>query len=264
MNIGCFAEEMVKNQSFSFSSFEEAKAKVEMYDKFIEYDRITLVIYEHNLSIEEFKIFIRKLHCLWKEKRINKEEKKRRKEYITLFYYIQKNIHLMSAKIHKEERPDFVLTLDDGSRWGIEETELTTPSDKVLDAIMRDFSGTELCEEEIKMKAEKKHGAKANNYYIKKYGKTLVVGAGMFSIKPRKELFSQKILRKNEKYKDIIDTFDKFIILCDATNGIEVISQQDAEDIFDIISEKAPLKNVEISIVTSVYDSINCFSRNML
>ena len=263
VNIKYFAEEMIKKQSFLCSSFAEAKDIIKISDKFIEYDRITLIDYSHNLCADEYKLFLRELCRLGKEKNVSREEEKMLKEYYALFYYVQNN-SLMATKIQKETRPDFVLTLENGSRWGIEETELTTPNDKVLGAIMRDFSGTKLTEEEIKRRAIEKHGEKANNYQIRKYGKTLTIGSGMFSINSRKELFAQKILTKYIKYKGMIDEFDKFVILCDAIQGYEVTSQQDVEDIFDLIYDKISHENVEISILAFVDNKIACFTKKML
>ena len=76
------AKEIVASQSFDFCSFTESKNKTSLKEFNCIYDRLTLLIYEHDFS-NESQILLYKNIAELAEKQFNKEDLKQRKELIS-------------------------------------------------------------------------------------------------------------------------------------------------------------------------------------
>lgn len=232
------AQKILKSQSFSFSTFAEAKKALYLKCssekiKYV-YDRLSLCVYRHNLSGKDFSILSSALSTGFHER--DSEQQKRRLEYGTLFHYYQFHKEFKNAEIAMNLHPDFVLTINNRN-IGIEITELTTPKDKVLARIATENFGKGLRAQVIHKNATAKHGIKANYYEYMQVGDTVAVGIGSFDVNRKKELFAEQIFGKYKKYAEVSKQYDDFIILCNAQHGICITSRYDAEDVFNQVAE---------------------------
>ena len=65
----------------------------------------------------------------------------------------------------------------------------------------------------------------------------------------RRISFKNQILKKYQKYKDRIENYDEFIILCDARRGIDITEDYEIEEIFDSVDSVEHIKNVTVIIL---------------
>jgi hypothetical protein len=244
------AQDVVARQSFEHTSFIEAKDcvchKNICRNKYIVYDRLSFWVYEHNLSSTEFYQFGKELKSLYIPP--TNEYDKCRLEYGVLFrYYHFFNPTFANYNITKNERPDFILRNGKYS-IGIEVTQLTTPYEQVMGKISS-LSENGISADELKMQAENKHGRKAEKYRYYEIGDSASVGTETLRPDTIREMFVAQIIEKYEKYKNEIQNFDKFIILCDANQGITLTSEEEADEIHNMLNLKLFNKSFRVAIL---------------
>lgn len=254
------AKEMVASQSFDFCNFAESKNKILSKKFYCVYDRLTLLIYEHNFSNESQRLLYKKIVELV-EKKFCREDLKQRKELISLYNFIKCNSKYAGYKFRKELRPDFIL-VNDKEKVGVEITELTTQSDKIMDVIMKECSNKGLSEDQIRGQMKKRHGNEADNFDLTMFNDKMAIGGPIKNIAKIKNDFAEQILKKYNKYKNSICNFDDFIILCDARLGMEIICKGDAEEIFNLIKCNCKIKGVTVSIIYMDNNSDNICCSN--
>ena len=232
--IGKIAEDYINSQSFGYSSFSEAKYTLSFglfVRKFIVFDRLSLCIYEHNLSHDEYELFCKERNRLYIPR--NNDYDKCRIEYGILFHYLICKPTLADYIVTKTERPDFELKKGEHS-IGIEITQLTTPYEKVMDRIVS-MSGKGISVDELKTKAEARHGKKANDYNYHNINGTSVVGTKTLRPDNIREMFVQQILNKYGLYETKIEEYNDFVILCNAQQGITITEAWEADEIHDML-----------------------------
>lgn len=253
--IDTLASEILQSHSFNFQTFAEAKHTISLDNRSIHYtyDRLSLTVYSHSLTKDEYSYLGRKLRNDYAEL-FSREDEKQRKEYGVLLSFVSLNNNFADFSIQKEVRPDFVLS--GHQRIGIEVTEFTTQTDSVMATICNQNFGKGLSAEAIENNAVRKHGQKAKNYYFHNIEGTVAIGAGLQDINHNKAIYAEEIITKYNKYKSEFDKFDEFIILCDARMTLGVTSQWDAKDVVDIAKEKCELQNCTICIL--YFDTLCC------
>ncbi len=254
-----FAQDYTDSQSFEFPSFTEAKYKlfhrIGLCKKYITFDRLSLCIYKHNLSNNEYQQFCKEVTCKYNPE--NKEHKKRRVEYGRLFHYLWCESKLDKYSIHKQERPDFVLNIEDHS-VGVEITELTTPYEKVMEKISS-IPTSDTSVDELKLKAKKRHGQKVNDYSYYEINDSVSVGTKTLDLTEIKKLFISHIIEKYNKYEKDIDSFDNFIILCDAQHGITITSKDDINNLLEGLLDYSYNKKFCVAILWIDFNNrLNC------
>lgn len=232
------AEEIIKQQSFRYKTFDEAKTLIEMDNKTCEFDRLSLRIYSHNLSTEEYRVLCKQMR-LKHDLAFSREDQKAISEYGILLDYLQLKSSYSGMEISKQIRPDFHLR-GASSYIGIEVTELTTPEDSVLKSISKQNFGIGLTAKEIQENAIKKHGKKAKEYSYYDLGNTTAIGSGVFDCFYKKSKYAAEIIKKYDLYRDMVNCFDRFIILCDAREPVSVTHKIDSDEIIQIVKSKIP------------------------
>ena len=253
--IDTLAAEILQNHSFNFQTFAEAEHTISLGNGTIHYtyDRLSLTVYSHSLTKDEYSYLGRKLRTDY-TKLFSKEDEKQRKEYGVLQLFVSLNNNFADFSIQKEVRPDFVLS--GHQRIGIEVTEFTTQTDSVMATICNQNFGKGLSAKTIENNAVKKHGQKAKNYYFHDIKGTVAIGAGLQDINHNKAIYVEEIITKYEKYKSEFSKYDEFIILCDARMTLGVTSQWDAKDVVDMAKEKCELQNCTLCIL--YFDNLCC------
>lgn len=249
------SERILQEQSFDFQTFAEAKKTISMDEGAIQYtyDRLSLTVYNHSLTKEEYSYLRRKLRSAC-ELCFNREDQKQLREYGVLLSFISLKSDLLDYSIQKEVRPDFVLSGQ--KKIGVEVTEFTTQTDSVLAAICNQNFGKGLSAEAIETNALRKHGEKAKKYYYHDIKGTVAVGAGLQDVNLNKEIYSDEVITKYEKYKNEFHRYDQFIILCDARMVLGVTSKWDAKDVVDIAKRKSNINNCTVCILYC--DNLSC------
>lgn len=230
LNIICsLAKQMVDNQSFSFGSFQDAKAKVEHKYRnnslYIEYDRLSLYIYHHNLTARQYHELGIQLSNLFSYRTI--EDKKTRIEYLILFQYLKFHPEYMLAHIAKSLHPDFTLDLD-GQTVGIEVTRLEKAADNIMSKIISKRNKPGMKANEVLAAAFKDHGEKIKEYEVFEIAENVLAIHHIESMLISNDEFVKRIGDKIEKYRNLAYSFDRFIILCNAQVGITITSEADA------------------------------------
>ncbi len=256
------AKQLVNSQSFGYKTFEEAKGKISVSDYWCIYDKMTLLIYEHNIPSYLRKDFCENFKTSLFNK-LSKEEKKQRKELVSLYHFIERNEKYKKYEIEKCKRPDFVLKKND-KKVGIEVTELIMPDDKLVNAIMDDYTGTSRSTEEIKSEIQRKHGKKVEQFSVYNLFGTMAVSGPVKNVGVNKDRFVYKVVEKYNKYKNDIADYDEFIILCDERGVVvEITDDSDIEDIIESIKDLGIIKGVTISFIyTKNYDN-NVYCKNV-
>lgn len=232
------AEKIIKQQSFQYKTFDEARTVLEMDGRMCEFDRLSLRIYSHNLLSNEYNVLCKQMR-LKHDSKFSREDQKAISEYGILLDYLQLKSMYSSMEISKQIRPDFHLR-DASSHIGIEVTELTTEEDSVLKSIAKQNFGIGLTAKEIQENAIKKHGEKAKKYYYYDLGDTTAIGSGIFDCFNKKEKYAAEIIKKCNLYRDMFNYFNLFIILCDAREPVSVTHEIDSDEIIQIVKGKAP------------------------
>lgn len=231
------ANELIASQSFDFPSFAEAKTElnfsIDGVSHQICYDRLSLHFYRYDLSIRDF-FTLGKLLELWLQEHSN-EDRKKREEYGILLRYTLCFPELAEAKIQKREQPDFVLTYPNEKTIGIEVTRFIRAMDNIVNQILRKYSDSKLSLPEIDRLIKKEHGQKASNIKVKRF-----VGNALWCYDQSGFLLSNKPFietanKKLKKYHEIANDFDDFILLCDATQGINITTNWNADDLMQEI-----------------------------
>ena len=101
----------------------------------------------------------------------------------------------------KIERPDFVL--GNSGEIGIEVTRLTTESESVMRRISKENFGKGRTAADIRENAKKVHGGKAENYSYFDLGEAVAVGESLVDLSERYKMYSERIVNKYHKYKEI-------------------------------------------------------------
>lgn len=187
-----------------------------------------------------------------------KEQQKEKDERSILDKFLLIHPGYSQAEISKKEHPDFVLTMPSGKQVGIEVTRFITETDKVIQKIVGQYSESEQDVADINKAAVQDHGAKAELYTYRKLAGRTAIGPGPFLIRTRKEEFASRIIEKYEKYKSKMDSYDQFIILCDARDGLIVTDEEDAKEIIEMALQKKVFpKSFKIAILYSAFGNVD-------
>ena len=129
--VDTLASMILQNHSFSFQTFAEAKHTISLDNGAIHYtyDRLSLTVYNHSLTKDEYSYLGRKLRTDYTTL-FSREDEKQRKEYGVLLLFVSLNDNFSEFSIKKEVRPDFVLF--GHQRIGVEVTEFTTQDDSIM------------------------------------------------------------------------------------------------------------------------------------
>jgi len=257
--ISKLATQMITTQNFSFESFSKAVAAVKHpYRKKtleITYDRLSLFIYSHNLTARQYHELGKKLSS-W-ETSHNSEDQKKRIEYGILFQYALLHPEYQQAHILKSIRPDFVVELN-GKTIGIEITRLEKESDNIMSKIISIHNKPGMKANEILAIAFNKHGEKTKEYEILELEEDVFAIHHIESMLISDDEFIDQIDRKIEKYKAMVPSYDKFILLCSAQKGITVTSESNAVNLINSVLEKNPgVMNIAV-LYLSAQNILHC------
>lgn len=225
-------------QSFEYQSFVSAKKICEYEGFVICFDALSLVIYNHNLSKDDFRdlcICLKELSLL----KLSGENQKKRREYSHLLQFSLINPELFGGMlITKCNRPDFELG-DQNEKIGIELYEMTDRDDSVLARITNDYFGKGYTAEEIRLLAKKKHGNKAEMYSFHNLNDTVGIASPSFNVDSKKLYYAKKLVDKYNLYNDKFEQYKKFIILA-YSESINVCSGADADDVVNLAKGLKP------------------------
>ncbi len=234
-NLEAFAKAIVANQTFDLCTWEDAVACMYLTDNYVLYNRITLCTmgstltkadHDHLLGCMKREIMARGIYN-------KKGDYKKRKEYISLFSYMELRKELKEYKFEKHERPDFELSY--GTKTiGIEITSFTTQSEEIGGKIFR-YSGDDVTK--MQKYASKEHRTFAANCRFVTLGGP-AIQYPVENITNAYCSFRDQLIEKIHKYCDEeINHYDEFIILCDATTQAFIGERSDVEDILHAIPE---------------------------
>lgn len=234
------ANMIFSQQSFDYETFEKAKATQKTGRLNCEFDRMTLHIYSHNLTADEYELLQNLLRA--KLCGLNRENQKKISEYDALLAYLQDKTDYIGFAIQKCVQPDFCLS-NGIVNIGIEITQFTTEQESVQMAIARQNFGRGKRAKEIQENARKTHGAKANKYKYFDVDGTAVIQSRLFDCSSRKDMYADEIKRKYDIYNAQFDHFNQFIVLCDGRLAPCLADKKDSDDIIKIAKEKMPSSN---------------------
>lgn len=237
LKIEQIADKMLTMHSFDFSSFKDAKETVSSQGGQCCFDKLSLCIYSHNLNSDEYFELGRILDSKY-GKQFHKEDQKARREYATLFHLMETHEYYANMKITKKTRPDFELS--GCKRIGIEVTRLTTDQDQVLATISRQNFGQGLSVEEIRKRAIKDHGSKADNYKYLDLDGTIAVGIESFDVSERHQQYADEIVKKYNLYKGQFHLYDEFAVLCDGQESTCLTTEKDSEAVLTLAKNRIP------------------------
>lgn len=244
------ASKIIEQHSFQFSSFPAAKSVITIPGTNpVEYifDRLSLCIYSHNLDRESYCYLGKQLTKQF-EIKYCREDLKRRYEYGVLFHFMSACPEYLSMKITKKDRPDFCLS--ENCSIGIEITELTTETDSVMQTIVKQNFGKRKSAAEVKQNAISRHGAKAKAYSYYDFGNTVAIDTGTFDVSVKKRVYVAEVIKKCTSYKNMISSYDQFIILCDAQHTICVNDKYDSDEIANIVRmEVSSIQGITLCIL---------------
>lgn len=234
------ANKILALHSFKFDSFSLAKDTIFIKSNPpIEYifDCLSLCVYTHNMD-EESYLYLGKLLTEKFETTQNREDCKRREEYAIIFHFMAACPEYRDMKVSKKERPDFILSGE--KNIGIEITELTTPRDSILHSIVKQNSEQGKAAAQIRLEATKKHGQKATSYEYYDLSRGIAIASVVSNFYEKKKIFAEIIFKKYRLYEEKLNSFDEFIILCNAQKTIYVTGRNDSDDIVEIICQTHP------------------------
>lgn len=240
-----FVDEYYRSLSFKFDTFEEAESELEYGKYSIKYDRFSLCCYSHSFPMDLWKAFSKRINDKYKV--CKKEVKKTRAEYGILLAYAEQNKELLTAKITKEERPDFII-FQENKRKGIEITELAMPTDKVLAKILNENNNCKVDPIKIRDMARAKHGNKALCYGYHNINGTLAMSTKLINFEMRKKIYADSIIKKYNKYINEFCEFDEFIILCFLSDPL-INDANEVEEIMDMFIPNKKYGNLKVSIL---------------
>lgn len=241
----------LSHDSFSID-FEESKleinARVEKKKINILFDRLTGNIYSHNLSRKNHSYVKNNLYHKYRQTK-GKLNRKTKEECDVLFNFIQLYLddQFEIDTIKKEHRPDFVLA-SKGQKIGIEVTELGDEVWKNYTLICQKTIGKGYTIDRIKKHAFSKHKTFANKYgYYNRKGNRVIA----YSADKEEAIkhYVDQIKRKYKKYLEMLDEFDRFIILCDG-RMLSFLDKDYIEEIRQkLISECPNISKFEVCIL---------------
>ena len=237
LDIERLARDIVAQQSFSFSSFAEAKCTIKQDAYYCTFDRLSLQTYTHNMPRESFSKVSQLVHKMFSTSR-HIEDNKKLAEYCTLFSYAQLINNAEHFVLKKEEHPDFVLCAP--KKIGIEITVFTRELHSVLARIANEALGQGKNVVEVKQHALSRHKGKANNYAYYDLDGSPAVGVPLYNIKDDFAAFAKIIIKKYHLYKDQFSNYDEFILLCDARARVSVSNETDIQDIVALAQQQQP------------------------
>lgn len=241
---------ILNTHHYNYKSFEEAKIcyKTENGHVII-YDAMSLFVYYHSMDKQLYLEFNNELNKQY-HSNFDDEDKKKQKEYEILLLFFGIHREFENSMLMHITRPDFDVIVKTGESLGIEVTQLILEEDSVQNAIMRECFGRNLSAEEIRTAAIKKHGSKAKKYQYSELGGTACITSPLKTDLPEYKMYAQKIVLKLEKYRNIKDTYDRFIVLCDGRHPIFISSKYDTEQIIKEIKMRHPEKyGAEVAII---------------
>ncbi len=156
--------------------------------------------------------------------------------------------------------------MNENQRIGVEVTEFILPLDKIAYSIMDDIDRNNCSKEELKEITHKKHGKKAEKYEIYDITGKLSVMAPLRDINKSRDSFANKLIEKYHKYKDVIENFDAFIILCDGRNDVIEISEEiELKELVKITAEANAIKGIKVSFLYKKNgdSTVSCFNVNL-
>ena len=262
--ISSLADKMVKGQSFDFKSFNDAKETiVDIYEDkelYIIYDRLSLLIYSHNLTPHQFRMLDMPLKTWLKSH--NNEDQKLRIEYGILLQYALLFPEYQHAQITKSLQPDFIVTLG-GKTIGIEVTRLEKETDSVMSKILFDIYKPGMKPNEVMDLAFKKHGYKALEYEVTEAQKDVLAIQHIDNMLITNEAFVDIIGKKITKYRDKALEFDEFLILCNAQHGITITSASNANNLLNDTFKVYSKPNMNIAVLfLSQNNTLECVEYN--
>lgn len=231
------AKTVASLQSFEYDTFDAARETVNIDGAEYVFDKLSLCGYTHNLNARDYHTFGKYL-CQFLEEDRSSDDMKAREEYAVLFDLSSHYKELRSTKILKTERPDFVL--GNSGEIGIEVTRLTTESESVIQKISKENFGKGHTAADIRENAKKVHGGKAKNYSYFDLGETVVVGESLIDLSERYKTYSEIIVNKYCKYKELFCKYKKFIVLCNAVSLAWLTSKEVSEEILALAKEVEP------------------------
>ena len=234
------ANQVLEQQSFKIPSFREAKTTISVQKYYCTFDRISLCVYSHNLSSEEYYAFGNILTQKF-EANHSREEQKTRTEYGVLFHLIILQNIYTDFIITKQERPDFILNGNKNEKIGIEVTEFTTERDSVISRISKQNFRKGFSALELKDIAFKTHGSKAKDYEYYDLGNSIAIGTGLINVIDQHKKYADEIIKKFNKYKTSFSLYDKFIVLCNGQHSMCLSSFDDSASIVSLAKEKEPM-----------------------
>jgi hypothetical protein len=259
--ISVLADKMISSQSFDYESFDEAKAIAEVKEQnkslFIEYDRLSLCVYAHNLSNVQYWRTGQYLNK-WLKTHDN-DNQKLRIEYGIFFHYALLRPEFLNAQIKKNLHPDFIARLN-GKTIGIEVTRLEKECDNLATKILHDIYKPGMKPNEVLELAFKKHGFKAKKYQILECGNVLGI-QHIDDMLITRDAFVSMITRKIDKYETRADQFDTLIILCSAQHGITITSEEDASNLIRETIENRPSTKLKFAVLYCSQSSMACFEK---
>lgn len=241
------AGEILALHSFEYRSLKEAQKTVSLDGLWFTFDALSLCVYNHNLPPEKCSMLYKYLSRIWNTK--SADVQKERLERAILFHYLNHDKSLYKDyTIEKTLHPDFILKGE--QHIGLEVTQLTTPTEKVMAKISQEQFGQGKNAEQIKAGAIAKHGKKAEHYSYIDLGKTQTIGSPAFDISTLKKCYANQIIHKFHKYQPQFSQFDVFIILADGQHGLGLTSESDLDDIYNMIkNEVTEINKVKIAIL---------------
>lgn len=231
------AKTVASLQSFNYDIFDAARESVNIDGAEYVFDKLSLCGYAHNLSARDYRTFGEYL-CQFLEEDRSSDDMKAREEYAVLFDLSSHYKELRSTKILKIERPDFVL--GNSGEIGIEVTRLTTESESVMRRISKENFGKGRTAADIRENAKKVHGGKAENYSYFDLGEAVAVGESLVDLSERYKMYSERIVNKYHKYKELFCNYKKFIVLCNAVGSFCLTSKEISEEILALAKEIEP------------------------
>lgn len=230
--IKALASKIIELHNFSYNSFSSAKKTIRLGKIEHCFDALSLYEYSSSLNEQEKNELSHYLRDYF-AKNINNDHCKCTREYGVLFCFVQSIPYLYTGyTISKEIRPDFVLTdTYNTTKIGIEVVELITQQDGIMRKIANRNFGKGKTMTEIYESAKEKHGTQADQFKYSDFdGRVAISPKGLIDVTQMFFDFSSEILKKWQKYKDMIIDFDKFIVLCDARLTI-ITSKNDCDSI---------------------------------
>ena len=231
-SLQAIADYMLSSFESKYTNLLEAKREVYYLNKKIIFDSTTFYIYYSDLDYNEnieLKKFIKAKYVK------KKEREKERKERLVLNEYLRRKGY-ESYTINKRIRPDFIVT-NGKKTLGIEVTELKSKSIAVQDKICQATFGKNLSKDEVKAEGKKVTSTMYDYFEYDSINGHSVVASPLFDVGAHKKEFVETIEKKIEKYKDLVNKYDEFIILANAPD-IEITSEYDIKDVLSKISLK--------------------------